>query len=225
MKVTANLATHPPRHQSLKKMINSLTSQFDEVRICLNEYDKAPEFLRHPKIKVWIPKKDLTDNGKFAFLQDADKDEIYCTVDDDLIYPADYRSKIEEAISNYPDDVITFHGRKLKGIFNNYYKAPHKVFRFSGDVKEDSIIDVPGTGVTAFKADIRLFKGAESGYKCMSDIILGLYCAQKNKTVRVINHKRNWIKHIDNKDSIFSNNIQFDKIQAILCQKILEFKQ
>lgn len=196
--------------------------QFDEIRICLNGYDQAPLFLKHDKIKVVIPTENYTDNGKFMFLHLAEPDELYCTLDDDILYPADYRQTLEEAIKIYPDSVLTFHGRILKGKFEKYYKAPHKVYRCFGNVKYDFKVDVCGTGVSAFIP----FEGAESvttsKLKKMSDVIFSLHCAFKQKKIICLKHDIGWLKNIDNDQSIFEEMSDNDFRQAILCQKIFD---
>src|SRR6056297_1025925 len=224
MKVTANIATYPARIDSLKRMIDTVIDQFDQINVCLNQYSVAPDFLKHDKINVVIPKDNLTDNGKFLFLLHADPEELYCTLDDDFLYPSNYRKTLERNHKIYPDHVLTFHGRLLKGKFKNYYKAPHKVYRILGDVRYDFPVDVCGTGVTAFKP----FEGAQdvavNSFKKMSDIIFSLHCAFKDKPIICLSHKQGWVKHINNDQTIFNESVQNDYRQAILCQKIYELK-
>ena len=224
MKVTANIATYPKRHDQLKKMLPSILEQFDEIRICLNQYDQAPQFLKHEKIKVVIPPIDLKDNGKFMFIEIADKDELYCTLDDDFIYPSDYRRRLELEHKNYPDHVLTFHGRKLKGKYKNYYKAPHQTFRCLGNVNENAEIDVCGTGVSAFIPFEGSGEIARSALLKMSDVLFSLHCAFKNKPIICLSHKMGWIKPIDSDVSIYKDESTFDFRQAALCKKIYELK-
>jgi hypothetical protein len=225
MKVTANIATYPLRMESLKKMIPTIIDQFDEINICLNQYNAAPDFLQHEKINVVIPKDNLTDNGKFLFLVKADPEELYCTLDDDILYPSDYRKTLERNHRLYPDHVLTFHGRVLQGKFNRYYKAPHKVYRVLGDVKYDFRVDICGTGVSAFKpfdgaADVAINK-----LQKMSDIIFSLHCAFNKKPIICLNHKMGWVKHIDNDITIYDQESKNDFRQAILCQKIYDLNR
>jgi len=224
MKITANIATYPPRQESLKKMLPSILEQFDEVRICLNNYESIPQFLNHPKIKPLIPVKNLTDNGKFAFVGIAEVDEIYCTLDDDLIYPKDYVEVIKASMEKYPDHVITFHGRELTGIYKTYYKAPHLAYACLSVVNKDKLIDVCGTGVTAFVPFNGVIQVATSSYQMMSDIVFSLHCAFEKKPIMVIAHKGSWIKHIHNKETISRNQREGDFAQAVLCAKIFNLK-
>lgn len=225
MKVTANIATYPARMEQLKKMLPTIINQFDEIRICLNQYNAAPLFLKHDKIKVVIPTENYTDNGKFVFLQIANPNELYCTLDDDILYPSDYRETLERAIKIYPDSVLTFHGRVLKGKFDKYYKAPHKVYRCLGSVKYDFTVDVCGTGVSAFIP----FEGAEfvadSQIKKMSDVIFSLHCAHQKKRIICLAHNIGWFKPIEVEQSIYDDESPNDFRQAILCQKIYDLNR
>lgn len=220
--ITANIATFPKRHEQLKKMLPTILDQFDKIRICLNDYDQAPLFLKHDKIEVFIPAKDLKDNGKFSFVTMAEKDEIYCTLDDDLLYPDNYVDVIKESLEKYPNDVITFHGRILSGKQKKYYKAPHKSFRCLGKVKKDTQIDVAGTGVTAFKIFDGLEDIAHSSYVKMSDILFSLNCSFQGKNITCIKHDAGWIKHIDSDVSIYDDMKDNDYVQSVLCGKIFE---
>lgn len=222
MKITANIATFPKRHGQLKKMIPSILNQFDEIRICLNGYEKAPLFLKHEKITVSIPPKDLKDNGKFVFIEMAEENEIYCTLDDDFIYPENYTKVIKEAMQNYPDSVITFHGRILSGKHKAYYKAPHKAFRCLGEVNKDVKIDVAGTGVSAFIPFDGLIDIPYSSYTKMSDILFSLNCSFQKKDIMCINHRAGWLKHIESDVAIYEDMKDADYIQSVLCARIFE---
>jgi len=210
MKVTANIATYPPRKESLKRMLKSIEGQFDEVRVCFNDWPVKHigegfhdlDFESPIKITACIASSNHTDNGKFIFLDTVEHPEKYCTLDDDLIYPPDYRKRLEAAIDHYKC-IISFHGRQLLGTGLNYY-TDHKIFHCIHGVIHDEIVDVVGTGVTGF--DTRYFhpKGlANSPDQRMSDLVFSLEAAKQNKQMGVISHAPNWIGHIDNKESIF----------------------
>lgn len=205
MKVTANIATYPPRKESLKKMLESIAGQFDEVRVWFNYQPSSLESSYYNSIGIRVMVgfgKDLTDNGKFHALDIITEPEIYCTLDDDLIYPPDYRRRIEYYMEIY-GGIISFHGRQLLGTGRNYYKG-HRNFLCLGDVHNDEVIDVPGTGVMAFDTTYFHPKGlAHSEDKRMSDLVFALEAAKQGKQIAVINHKTGWIKHINNKETIY----------------------
>lgn len=226
MKVTANIATYPARMEQLKKMLPTIIDQFDEIRICLNQYNAAPDFLQHEKITVRIPSVDLKACGKFWFIEQADPNELYCTLDDDILYPDGYRKDMERNHLIYPDAVITHHGRVLKGKFDNYYKAPHKVYRFTNNVQYDFTVDIGGTGVMAFKP----FEGLEeipykNSFGKMVDIIMALHCAHQKKRIICLAHKIGYFGTIPTDGSIYQDESPNDFRQAILCQKIYDLNR
>jgi hypothetical protein len=184
MKITANIATY--NNRNINPTLNSLKNQVDEIRVYDNE--KEPN--------------DLTDNGKFFGLDDLKEPEYFFTADDDIIFPPDYVEKTIEAIEMY-GTIITYHGRKLIAENVSYYKG-HTAYRCLDEVKENLIIDVCGTGVTAFRTDYFHPKGlASCPLKKMSDLIFSLEASRQGKTIGLIEHKAGWIKHVDNAETIY----------------------
>lgn len=207
MKISANIATYKPRKESLKRAIESISNQVDVVRVYDNEV---------------MP--DLKDNGKFHALDLITEPEIYLTCDDDLIYPPDYVKRIVEAIERYKC-IVSFHGRQLLGMGLDYYKG-HKSFHCLHGVIHDEMVDVVGTGVCGF--DTRYFhpKGlAYSPDKKMSDLIFSLEAAKHGKQMGVITHAPNWIKHIDNKETIFeTESVKGTPRQNQIANEIFELR-
>lgn len=205
MKVTANLASYPPRKESLKRMLESIAGQFDEVRVCFNEMEPPATMQRLTSSEYefhYYPDDNLTDNGKFYPLEIIGEPEYYFTLDDDLIYPPDYVEKTLEALNVY-GCIVSHHGRRLLGTGLNYYKG-HKAFRCLDEIKEAERIDVPGTGVMAF--DTRYFhpKGlAHDPRQRMSDLIFAEAAAKAGKQIGVLPHPLGWIKHINNRETIY----------------------
>lgn len=205
MKASANIATYKPRvdNRSLHRMLASIYDQFDIIRVYFNEYDKAPPLLDPAgKIQAIPGRVNLTDNGKFAGLDITMNHEKYFTLDDDLIYPSDYRERTERAIEEF-GCIVSYHGRQLLGTGRNYYRG-HKCLRCLDTVHGNQVVDVCGTGVTAF--DTRYFnpKGlATHKLQRMSDLIFSLEAARQQKQIGVIQHEVGWIKAINNNETIF----------------------
>ena len=128
--------------------------------------------------------------------------EIYFCLDDDLIYPPDYVAYTLAAIKKY-GCIVSHHGRRILGEGLHYYKG-NAVFTCLGHIQTDEQIDVAGSGVCAF--DTRFFhpKGlATSKDLRMSDLVLSLEAAKQQKQIGVVKHAAGWIKHIDNKETIY----------------------
>lgn len=219
MKLTANLATRPKRYNELRKMLRSIDGQFDEVRIYLNETNEVPKWLDNYTV---VTGDNLTDNGKLYFLQFA-KNEYYFTVDDDIIYPKNYAETMVDEIKKH-NTIVTHHGRLLKSKDVSYYRG-HKFFHCANNQTETRLIDVCGTGVTAFDTNYfnpnNLYK---SKHLCMSDIVFSLEAAKKNKLITVLPHFAGWLKPLPVKESIYDIHINNESEQISLANKIFEKK-
>lgn len=194
MKTTANISTHRSRFGHLEVMLETIFFQFDEINIYLNNCVEAPSFLRKYRNLNFKLGDDLTDNGKFYFLSELKEDCYYFTLDDDLLYPKNY---VDETIKkiNIHGCIVTYHGREIISEGRNYYTG-NKAYRCLDAVNEDVIIDVAGTGVTAFKTDY--FKPIihNSEYKLMSDLVFSLEASKKNKKIVCAKHEHGWIRPI-----------------------------
>jgi hypothetical protein len=208
MKITANFATYKPREEALKKAVASIIDQVDEVRIHFNGYDvfEVPMYFQNMEKVFFSCLTDYTDNAKFEPLDCEIFDtssEYYFSCDDDIIYPCDYVEKTIDNIKKY-GIIISYHGRKLQGLNRNYYRG-HKSFRCLDEVSEDTLIDVCGTGVTAF--DTRYFhpKGiATDPRHRMSDLLFSLEASKQKKSIGCCSHKKGWIKDISHKENIYN---------------------
>lgn len=204
MKVSFNIATYQPRLNSLKQVVASLYDQVDIIRICFNELTlkQIPDFFKNcDKVQIIIPKDNLTDNGKFYSLDHLKEDEYYFTGDDDLIYSPEYVQTTLDNIHKY-GCIVTYHGRRLKGLGLDYYYQ-HDTYRCLSGQSKDYLIDVPGTGVTAFNTAYFKPKGlAHAKDKRMSDLVLGLEAAKQGKTIGCCKHEYGFVRHIQHEETI-----------------------
>lgn len=187
MKSIACFATYKPRAHTRKFMLDSIEGMFDKVMMFDND---TFEF-------------DRKDNAKFMGLDVIDDPCYIHLLDDDLVYPPDYRKVTEEAIDTY-GCIITHHGRRLLGEGKPYYKG-HEGYRCLDQVDVELEIDVCGTGVTSFRTDYFHPKGlANCPLQRMSDLIFSLRAAQEEKRIGIIPHSEGWIRHIENPEQIYT---------------------
>lgn len=225
MNTTANIATFPPRKKELLKMLASIRGQFDITRVYFNNISKRPEWL--PK---WVEcycgdqnEGDLTDNGKFFWIEE---DEYYFTLDDDIAYPPTYVTDMVEAIKR-TGGIVTHHGRILKGYGNSYYRDGHKVFMCTRNNDREAVIDVPGTGVTAF--DTRYFKPKDlwgSEHLKMSDCIFALEAAYQNKKITVLKHSGHYFTYLfpNEQTTIHQQSFRSCPMQTKIANEIYNIK-
>lgn len=198
--ITANLATIEARKYTLQDVIDSLKHQVNTVRVYGNDY--LPQ-VEGDNVEVYTG-KDYTDNAKFYWLPQSRG--IYLSCDDDIIYPPDYVQTVREALKKYPNTWVTFHGRKLIGKNLPYYTG-HECYACLRTVGADYMIDVPGTGVSAFNADAINFDMRDWTDYRMSDLMVGLELAKLRTKVICIAHEIFWLQSAKshNEQSIYRN--------------------
>ena len=176
MKIIVGIATMNSRKAQLVNAIRSLNEQTikpDAIHIYNNDEEQH----------------DFTDNAKFHALAKYNEPVYYFSCDDDIFYPNWYIQETIDKIEQY-NCIVTYHGRRLLGKGLNYYRG-HYGYRCLGDVEDDTLIDVAGTGVTAFRTDY--FNPTEiyrSEHKRMSDCVFSLEAAKQNKKIIVLSHKK-----------------------------------
>ena len=179
MKIIVGMATTNKRARFAETAVESLVDQADEI-IVYNNSNEA---------------HDYTDNAKFHALTLFNEPVYYFSCDDDILYPSDYVSTMVEAIER-TGTIVTHHGRELLGLDRNYYRG-HKGFRCLDENNTEQIIDVAGTGVTAFRTDYfnptEIYKATD---KRMSDLVFSLAAAQQGKQITILKHTKNWLKDL-----------------------------
>lgn len=215
-RVTANIATHPPRFESLLRTLESIDGQFDEIRIYLNGYVSVPRELE--RYSTYIG-PDLTDNGKFAWCESPG--EYYFTLDDDIIYPSDYVSRTLPLIGGR---VVSYHGRRLTGIRKKYYGC-HRTFLFYEGFDKEIPLDVAGTGVMAFDTDVFCPTLWRTPHYRMTDLLLSLDAHLNSVPLVMLPRERLWIlfEGVDS-DGISWQDRMSDTVQSRFADMIQAYK-
>lgn len=214
--VTANIATQPSRVNQLIKTVDSLKDQVDKVRVFANEFDPLPSFDNVEVTKLSI---DWADNAKFLGIGG---NEIYFSCDDDIIYPPNYIDHTLERMEDYPNAIVTYHGRKLKGMNRHYYYG-HESFHFLRTVEDDTLIDVCGTGVTAF--DTRVFNpDIERTPQKMADLLFSYQAAKQGIEIVCLQHTMGWLRSQRVDDPIYREQMDTCQLQGQYADAIYELK-
>lgn len=179
MKIVVGMATTNERALFCEKAVESLVYQADEIIVYNNSNEET----------------DYTDNAKFYALTLFNEPVYYFSCDDDILYPSDYVSTMVKAIER-TQTIVTHHGRKLLGLNRNYY-LEHKGFRCLDENNTEQLIDVAGTGVTAFRTDYfnptEIYKATD---KRMSDLVFSLEAAKQGKQITLLKHAKGWLKDL-----------------------------
>jgi hypothetical protein len=224
MKITCNFATFPARKNQCLKMLESIKRQFDEVNCYFNNVFERPEWMPEWVNVVCGGDNDLTDIGKFYFLE-PEMEAIYFTCDDDIHYPPTYVSDMLKGINDY-GCIVAHHGRVLNNEGKDYYLS-HKVIRCLSENKEVIKLDVAGTGVTAF--DTRYFNPYWIKYSVdrkMSDLTFSLEVVKHDKQIVSMPHPNGYFKNLEPpiETTIHKQMIKNQKTLIEVMKKILHEK-
>lgn len=167
--ISANMATFPLRKNYVEKTVRSILPQVHVLRVYLNEYKKIPSFLLHPKIVTVIGKEDVGDAGKFFWC--GEQEEIYFTIDDDLLYAPHYVREHLRTLAHYQFKVlVTLHGYVLAPDAKDYRNDRKGICGYYEHSNEDKYGNVGGTGVMAFHTAVMPFKFSDLKHPNMADI-------------------------------------------------------
>jgi hypothetical protein len=201
-KITANYATYgnPARLKALKQSIESIVNQVDIVRVRYNGsiHDRHlfEGIERMPKVEFYCG-EDLTDLGKFFGLSFL-KDEYFFTCDDKIIFPPDYVKRTISLIDRHRC-IVTYHGRILRND-SSYYKGNHTLFDYRRQQTVEQPVDVPGTGVMAFRTDYFCpVEILDSPYMKMVDLVFALQARKEKKRIICLKRAAGWIRSINMK--------------------------
>lgn len=196
-KVVGGIASFPPREESLKKVVDSILPQLDELYVYLNEYSKIPDFLKNKKIRVFTSQEeagDLRDNGKFFNLLNIENAYVF-TFDDDLLYPSDYVSKLIHYIEVLNRNcIVGVHGvifpeEKLTALDQRtvfYFRKKH----------QGNFVDLLGTGTTAWHSSVFSPSLVDFKTKGVCDLHFAAQACRKNVPMFSVPREQNWLREI-----------------------------
>ncbi len=144
--IRAQMATFPARQDIMLQTVASISSQVDQMYICLNEFTQIPvELASIRNVTAVIPATDLKDVGKFYF--PPSPEDIVFTIDDDIIYPASYVTDTLQRI-----DMVGLDGNVFGYMANAWvFKKQKNTFgwrnyKFGKACKDMFAVDILGTG-------------------------------------------------------------------------------
>ena len=208
MRTVIGIATYK-RPKYLERALESLYGQADDILIYDNEKEK----------------KDYKANAKFIFLKNYTEPIYYFTCDDDIIYPPNYVKKTIQEIEDY-QSIITYHGDILINKVKGKYPETERL-HFGSKVSYPKVVDVAGTGLTAFRTDYfnpdNIYK---SKYKNMVDQLFSYEAAKADKQIILVPHEKNMFisQPVPKEDTIWGKYGNKRKDQIVLANKILAIK-
>jgi len=225
--IVANIATFPERLELFKKTVESILHQVDKLNVYLNNFNEIPDFLNNEKINAVLSKDavgDLKDNGKFYFLDKALDNEYYFTIDDDIVYPGDYVSKMIEFLQNYDNKVaIGVHGIIFHRDFKSFCRT-RTSFYFEHALEDDMIVSALGTGTLVFHKNLLNNISLRNFYSPgMADLWFAVFCKEKNVPLLCVQREKQWLKNTNTKDedhyALWNESLKNDDAQNRIINK------
>lgn len=217
--IVANLATYPPRQESMLAVVDAILPQVDRLNIVLNQYETVPLALRRDKINAILPEADLKDTGKF-FPEIGGAEYVFC-IDDDLIYPSDFVSRSLDLLRRLPEKnvIASFHGSlyekprfrlRMKNIVGllTYPKLItdfRKVYAFYKQCDAPVIVDQAASGVCVMPASSYPGWDYMKGSEKFADVRLARWAFEKGLTPVILPREAEWLKPIRYKENIYDD--------------------
>lgn len=191
----AALAAQARREHMLPAVLQSLRPQVDRLCVYLNGWNHVPACVRELADEHVLAKENTGAERKFHW---ADRWEgIYCSTDDDLIYPADYVQRMVDAVRSKGGKAIaTVHGRVYLGRPETVNQvAPMGIGHYDKHVPCDRPVNHGGTGVMAWDAS-QLKIPTEFPAQNMADLQVAVWAQQHRVPMWLLAHEVGWVKTV-----------------------------
>ena len=195
--IMAGMATIPGRQEMVPRAIASLLPQIDSLHLVLNGYTQIPDFVKDDKIGVVMdPLNTMADNAKMLGLKGQSC--YYFTVDDDIIYPPDYVSKMIKHIDKYDRRaVVGIHGIIYSNPVRQYFKD-RIVFTNARPLDRDKRVHALGTGTVGFHTfEVACMVDDLPRQTRMLDIHFAGWCKEHNIPMMAISRTADWLTMLD----------------------------
>lgn len=195
----ASLASIPSRQDMLADCVASLLPQADRIRVFLNGYSAVPGFLSHKRIEVRRSQDwdDRGDAGKFFWIEADDEPGYRLIVDDDLIFPPDFTSKMTELVAEQGNHAIVgAHGVLIRQPLAHYYdsKSRAQTFHFAAALGRQRTVHILGTNALCMHSSAMQMRWADFLYCNSADIWLALYAQRHRIPMLVPPRPKGWIR-------------------------------
>lgn len=213
-RVRVGIASMPGREAGLRRVLEIMSSQADEIFVYLNNMTAVPASCRGFANVYFFSGPDLGDRGKFAFMQGFSG--YYLTVDDDIEYAPFHVQHIIDGIERYDRAaVVGWHGSVFSDDFEEFYNAEfRKVLSFRFLRGKDTQVHLLGTGVCGFHTDTIDISMQDFIHPNMADVFLAIEAQRQNVPMMVLAHEKDWAKPIDVGPSISTASMKKDADKA-----------
>lgn len=191
MNVMAALAAQQRRAHLLPRVLASLRPQVDRLAVYLNGWTSVPACVEQLADSFVLSPENLGAEKKFHW---ADTwDGYYCTVDDDIVYPADYVQRMTGAVRRLGGRVLaTAHGRVFLGRPSSVHNVTGAIGHYSRAVSVGRLVNHGGTGVMAWDAG-KLKLPTSFPQVNLADMQLAIWAQQNSVPMWLVAHEAHWL--------------------------------
>lgn len=220
--IYAGMASIPRREPFLRVAIESIIPYLDGLYLYLNDYKSVPAWLnQYPKVIPFLSrdlKSDMGDAGKFYGLNRIESsDYYYFTLDDDMIYPAEYVWRMIEKIEKHQrKGIVGCGGYTMRSQVRHFYSDRNTNWHISSANGHDQPVHILHTCLTAWHASTLAFKYEDCEAPNMGDIWLALAAQKQNVPMILIERPAGWVKvaQIPIQETIFGQASRHCPIQT-----------
>ncbi|WP_139240122.1 glycosyltransferase family 2 protein [Fodinibius roseus] len=215
------MATYPARKKQLLHSIDSIIDQVQDLFIYMNdynfeEYEKLRKNLPDKCVLLWDREEagNLMDSGKFYMCSKLTG--YHLTLDDDLIYPPNFISRIVRNHKKLSNDntsplALGIHGRKISNYPMHSYFKDTEIYHFQRGLKSHTKVDILGTGGVLFHRDDLDMSMERCKSHGMADIWFSISCLKQGLDRYVIAHPDNWVRQQPVEKSLYQKHLGNDQ--------------
>ncbi len=222
--LVGGMATIPERSEQLALSVASILPQLDQLHVYLNGFMDIPDCLRDPRITPWLSSEqagDLGDRGKF--FRCAGTEGYFFGLDDDIVYPPDYVSRLVESLQAAGNlDCVGVHGVVLPRTIRSYARD-RWVVHGGSELSRDQPVHILGTGLIAFHTSALKLNLTDFPEPNIADLYVAVAAQKQQCGLLAIARSRNWIRFQRVKDTIFSMRDRFDKLYTEIINSVPEW--
>jgi hypothetical protein len=174
-------------------VLASLRPQVDRLRVYLNGWDHVPACVRELADEHVLARENEGAEKKLHWAEEWQG--IYCSTDDDIIYPPNYVATVTEALAQFDGRaIVTAHGRVYLGRPRGVHGvAPASIGHYDRNVPQGRFVNHGGTGVMSWDAS-RVRVPSSFPLKNIADMQLAVWAQRTATPIWLLPHEAHWFK-------------------------------
>ena len=218
----AAIATLASRVETFQKVLPIICAQVDHVFIYLDGYSAPPHFLQRYD-RLTVHRAELHASSRFLCLEELSAPTVVAIVDDDIIYPQDYVSRLIRVLQR-------FDGKAIVGVHGRTFLPPHQsytqdvmTFHFTHGLEPGCHVHELGAGTCAFTSSNFDVKPRQWDRTDMDDILVATEAQRRGLPRIAIARPAGWLQSYteDQSDSLWANTLIDNSEQSCRMRTLL----